>query len=62
MSYALRDIMYEKGNHWVLRTNKGTYEVYKNGVTHSVRCAIIGFEGQKGLDRAKEECNRRELI
>lgn len=53
------DILYEKGNYWACASKKGGYEVYKNGITHSTRCAIIGYKGQKGLDRAKLECNKR---
>ncbi len=53
------DIVYETPRHWIRRVAKG-FEVYRNDVTHSVRCARIGFEGQKGLDRAKAEIARRE--
>jgi hypothetical protein len=52
------DIAYERGEYWVLRTSKG-FEVYKNGITHSVRCAIIGFRGDGGLARAVAEIDRR---
>ena len=52
------DIVFERGDYWVKRAAKG-FEVYKTGVTHSTRCAIIGYEGQKGLDRAKQEIERR---
>ena len=58
MSYKVSDIMYEKGNFWVLQTNKG-YEVYEVGVTCSTRCAIIGYKGAKGLERAIAECDKR---
>lgn len=61
--YKESDIAYESSPYWVLRVptgrNKGTYEVYKEGVTHSTRCAIIGWTGQKGLDKAIAECQRR---
>jgi hypothetical protein len=53
-----QQIVFEKGAYWVRRAAKG-FEVYKVGVTHSRRCAIIGFEGQKGIDRAKAEIDRR---
>lgn len=56
----MTNIVYERGNHWVARTPKGTFEVYRIELTHSVRCAVIGYEGQKGLDRAKQEVDRRE--
>ncbi len=53
------DILYQSGPYWVCRKGKG-FEVYKDGVTHSVRVASIGFEGEKGLQRAKAECDRRQ--
>lgn len=56
-----KDIVVETKNYWALRTPKG-YEVYKTGITHSVRCARIGFTGQEGLERAKQECLRREQL
>lgn len=62
MTYSERDIVYENGNHWVLRTDKGTFEVYSAGITHSIRRGIIGFTGEKGLRMAKEECDRREKL
>jgi hypothetical protein len=55
----LSDIVFERGDYWVKRAAKG-FEVYKIGATASTRCAIIGFEGQKGLDYAKQEIERRE--
>ncbi len=57
----LKDTVYENGNHWVLRTEKGTFEVYKNGITHSTRCAVIAWEGKRGFERAKTECDKREV-
>jgi len=56
-----QDIIFEKGVYWVCRVPKGKigFEVYKIGITASTRCAIIGSEGQKGLDRAKAEIERR---
>lgn len=53
------DILYEKGDYWVCKSEKKGYEVYKIGVTCSTRCAIIGYEGNKGLELAKDECDRR---
>lgn len=50
--------IYENGDYWVAKAKKG-YEVYRTGITHSTRCAIIGYEGQKGLDMAKAEADRR---
>lgn len=58
------DILYENGSFWVSRGQqfgKG-FEVYEAGITHSVRRAIIGYEGQKGLDRAKAEADRRAAL
>ena len=54
------DIAYERGEYWVLRVGKDKgYEVYKNGITHSTRCAIIGFPDDVGLARAIAEIDRR---
>lgn len=61
MSYKESDIMYENGDYWVLKVEKG-YEVYKIGVTCSTRCAIIGYKDDKGLERAIAECNKRANI
>lgn len=58
--YKEKDIMYELGKHWVLKTNEGTYEVYKNGATCATRCGIVGIKGDKGLQHAIGECNKRE--
>lgn len=56
------DIKYELGQHWVYQKANGSYEVYRNGITHSTRVAIIGFKGQDGFDRAVAECKRREGV
>lgn len=53
------DIVYENGNHWVFKTGKGTYEVYKIGATCSTRCGIIGIKGEEGLQQAIRECDKR---
>ena len=54
------DILFEIGDYWVCESQKWKgYEVLKNGVTHSVRVAQIGFEGEKGLEKAKEEAIKR---
>ena len=57
--YRESDIAYEKGQFWVLNLGSKGFEVYKNGITHSTRCAVIGFSGQNGLDRAIVEIDRR---
>lgn len=59
VSYSLDDVIHETRNHWVLRVKNG-FEVYKTGVTHSVRCAIIGYKGEEGKKRAITECERWE--
>jgi hypothetical protein len=53
------DILYENPTHWVARAAKGGFEVYRIGITHSTRCATIGYEGDAGLQRAKAEADRR---
>jgi len=52
------DILYENSDYWVCKSKNG-YEVYKNCITHSTRCAIIGYEGEKGLNMAIYECDKR---
>ena len=56
---ALKDIIFETDQYWVKRVPKG-FEVYKIGLTHSTRVAVIGYTGDKGLQRAKLEIERRE--
>lgn len=51
-------ILYEKEGFWVKRAKNGL-EVYQNGLTHSTRVARIGYEGDEGLERAKNEIERR---
>ena len=55
----LKDIVFETDRYWVKRVPKG-FEVYKTGLTHSTRVAVIGYAGDKGLQRAKDEIARRE--
>lgn len=52
------DIVYEKDDYWVLKIASG-YEVYKSVVTHSIRVAQIGWNGEQGLEKAKNEIDRR---
>lgn len=54
-----RNIVYEGKKHWVLKVNDG-YEVYRLGVTHSTRCSQIDTTGNKGLEKAIKECNKRD--
>lgn len=55
------DILYQKGDFWVCKATDASkgFEVYRDGVTHATRCAIIGYKGDDGLQRAKTECDRR---
>lgn len=52
------DIVYEKQDYFVLKAKHG-YEVYKCGLTHSTRCAIIGYTGEIGIRKAIAEIERR---
>lgn len=52
-------IAFETDQYWVKRVPKG-FEVYKTGLTHSTRVAIIGYTGADGLRRAKQEIARRQ--
>ena len=53
-------IVYETNKHWVLECGSKGFEVYRKTITHSERCARIGFTGTNGLERAKAEIERRE--
>lgn len=52
------DILFEKGEYFILKASYG-YEVYRNGLTHSTRCAQIGYKGETGMQRAIQEIDRR---
>ena len=55
----LSDIKYENSTHWVMQVQTG-YEVYRIGVTHSTRCAQIGWpNSEKGLNKAIVEADKR---
>lgn len=57
----INNIVYEsKSGKYYIVENKTGFEIYKNGVTHSTRCAIIGFTGSNGLNKAIKEIERRE--
>lgn len=60
----LKNIVYEQGDYWVYKKNHGHYEVFRNGITHATRCAIIHFssDDKKALDNAIKECQRRNNI
>lgn len=51
-------IVYEAGEYFAVRVPKG-FEVYRQGLTHAERCAHIGYTGEKGWDRMKQEIERR---
>ena len=36
------------------KARKKGFEIYQNGLTHSTRCAIIGFHGEERLNCAKQ--------
>ncbi len=59
MTYKLSDVVYEQGEYWVLRVPSG-FEVYRTGITHSTRCAQIGYVGNEGIAKAVIEIDRRE--
>jgi hypothetical protein len=59
MAIKESDIAYEKGPFWVLDLKAKGFEVYKTGITHSTRCARIGYTGANGLARAIAEIDRR---
>lgn len=54
-----KDIVFEKGKHWVLKVKDG-YEVYEIGATCSTRRVQIGITGEKGFNEAILWCNRLE--
>lgn len=51
-------ILFELGDFWVRKSKLG-FEVFKSGITHSIRVSTIGFKGQIGLDKAISEAKRR---
>lgn len=50
--------IYENSDYWAVSTPSG-YDVFKVGVTCSVRCAQIGWRGTYGLSLVKNEIRRR---
>lgn len=60
MTYRIEDVVHESKEHWVLDVGARGFEVYKTGVTHSVRKALIAWPGEAGLAKAIAECERRE--
>ena len=53
------NIIFETKKYYIVRVKNG-FEVYKNGVTAATRVAQIGYQGAKGLQRAKLEIEKRE--
>jgi len=45
-----------------VRRSKYGFEVYFAGATHATRCAIIGWHGLKGFEKALDEIERRKKI
>lgn len=60
MMYKEEDIAFDTPNYWILNVKEKGFEVYKKTITHSVRVSSIGYTGQHGLEKAKEEITRRE--
>lgn len=56
--YTESQIAYENDTHWVLDDGKGAYKVFRNGITHSTKCATIGRS--LGIERAIMEADRRD--
>ncbi len=61
MQTRLENIVHETAHHWIEKQENG-YAVYRLGITHSTRCAWIGFTGEPGLARAIAEVERRESV
>lgn len=60
MANRVRNPSHETPNYWINPVGEKGFEVYKLGLTHSTRCAQIGFTGAEGMKRAIAECDRRE--
>ncbi|WP_461533454.1 hypothetical protein [Sinomicrobium sp.] len=57
-------IVYENGNFWVAKLGSGQYEIYKNMLTHAVRCGIVSYgnDNEKALKAAITECDRKASL
>lgn len=53
------DIVYELGAYWATPAKKAGFDVYKAGITHSTRCAHVGFDGEEGMRKVRAEIDRR---
>ena len=56
-----KNLIYETKNFWVLKIKSG-FEVYKTGIVYSIRCTQIGWQGEKGKQKAIIEANRRQAL
>lgn len=59
--FTLASIVIEDGDYFAIRAPKG-FEIYRNAGSHSVRCAVIGFDGADGLARVRKEIDRRKAL
>jgi hypothetical protein len=55
-----KDILMEIGDYYVIAAPKVGYEIYHNGITHATRIAQIGYAGDRGLQRCREEIEKRQ--
>ena len=53
-----KDIVYEDGEYWVLKTDTA-YEVYENRATHSLRWDVIRRSFPDALNKAIATCTKR---
>jgi len=62
MATYKKDIKHETKDFWVLDVGARGYEVYRTGITHSIRVASIGHGNalDLGLARAIQEAERRQ--
>lgn len=58
--YTEDQIAYENATHWVLDDGKNDYKVFRNGITHSTKCATVGRS--LGIERAILEADRRDSV
>lgn len=56
-----QDIVFEVGKFWVRRVKSGQYEIYKAGVTGSVRVGSVQFsdDDAKARTLAVQQCTAR---
>ncbi len=56
----VKDILVEGQHHWVHDAGN-EYHIYRNEVTHSVRCGIISKKIKSALSRAKDQVIKRDM-